>query len=73
LLSFLVMKDQMEVCPLSREAMLLALSLYPFYYRMAFAFSILLYLHAYRLALQFAFPFGRHTGLPRFVPMTRMG
>src|SRR6266699_6743232 len=30
LLGFLAMKDQMEVCPLSREAMLLALSLYPF-------------------------------------------
>jgi hypothetical protein len=27
LLGFLAMKDQMEVCPLSREAMLLALSL----------------------------------------------
>jgi hypothetical protein len=67
------MKDQMEVCPLSRKAMLFALSLYPLYYRMAFAFSILLYLHAYRRPLRFAFPFGRYTGLPRFISMTQMG
>ena len=46
LLGFLAMKDQMEVCPLSRETLLFALSLYPPYYWAAFAFSILLYLHA---------------------------
>lgn len=52
------MKDQMEVCPLAREAMLVSLSLYPPSYRAAFAFSILLYLHTSRLALRFAFPDG---------------
>jgi hypothetical protein len=67
------MKDQMEVCPLSRETMLLSLSLYPLYYRVAFAFSILLYLHAYRRSSRFAFPGGRRTGLPCFVLMTRIG
>jgi hypothetical protein len=61
------MKDQMEVCPLSREMMLFSLNLYLPYCRVAFAFSILLYLHPYRRSLRFAFPDGRRTGLPRFV------
>ena len=37
---------------------------YPPHYRMAFASSILLLPHVYQLALRFAFPCGRRTGLP---------
>jgi hypothetical protein len=37
---------------------------YPSHYRMAFASSILLLPHAYRLALRCAFPGGRRTGFP---------
>jgi hypothetical protein len=66
LLGFLAMKDQKEVCSLSREVMLLVLSLYPPYSRATFAFSILLYLHVYRRSSRFAFPVGRRTGLPCF-------
>src|SRR5258708_29825903 len=67
LLSAFVMKDQMEVCPLSRGVILLVLNPYPSCYRAAFACSILLYLHSYRRPLQFAFPVGGRTGLPCFV------
>jgi hypothetical protein len=63
--SFQVTKDQMEVCPLSREVILLWLNPYPFRYKTAFAFSILPYPQPHRLALRLAFPYGRFTGLPR--------
>src|SRR5712692_4957054 len=43
---------------------------YPPHYRMAFASSILPLPHAYRLALRFAFPRGRHTGFPCSVSVT---
>src|SRR5262252_1347188 len=43
---------------------------YPLHYRMAFASSILPFPHVYRLALRFAFPDGRRTGLPCSVPVT---
>ena len=48
---------------------------YPNDYRLAFASSILPYPHACRLALQFAFPNGRHVGLPRsvYVPTDGLG
>jgi hypothetical protein len=50
----------MEVCPLSREVMLLdQLNLYPTHYRRAFAFSILIYPLLHRLPLQVAFPMGK--------------
>jgi hypothetical protein len=45
----------MEVCPLSREV---CCYLYPFHYRIAFAFSILLYPLPLRLLLRVAFPEG---------------
>src|SRR6266853_1725696 len=41
--------------------------------RMAFASSILLLPHVYHLALRFAFPCGRHTGLPCSVSVTTNG
>jgi len=64
----LVMKDRMEVGSLSRGVRLpVGPNSYPFRYRMALAFSIFLYPHFHRLALQLAFPKGRNTGLPRFV------
>ena len=72
--SSLVMKDQMDVCPLSRGVMLRGgLNPYPPHYRMAFASSILLFPHAYRLALRLAFPHGRRTGLPCSVSVTTNG
>ncbi len=48
---------------------------YPFHYRMAFAFSRLLYPTPHRLALRFAVPTGRMPGLPRFlyVPSDGLG
>jgi hypothetical protein len=48
---------------------------YPNDYRVAFASSILPYPHACRLALRFAFPNGRHVGLPRsvYVPTDGLG
>jgi hypothetical protein len=64
------MKDQMDVCPLSREVMLPTLNPYPPYYRMAFASSILPFPHTPGLALRFAFPYGRRTGLPCSVSVT---
>ena len=46
---------------------------YPPYYRAAFASSLLLYPQPHRLALRFAFPCGRATGLPRCAAETRVG
>jgi hypothetical protein len=46
---------------------------YPPHYRMAFASSILLLPHVYRLALRLAFPRGRRTGLPCSVSVTTNG
>src|SRR5262249_15202395 len=43
---------------------------YPPHYRVAFASSILLCPHAYRLALRLTFPCGRRTGLPCSVAVT---
>ena len=54
----LVRKDQKEVCPLSRGVMSPRLNSYPLYYGAAFAFSLLLYPHRYRLALRRVFPLG---------------
>ncbi len=57
----------MEVCAVSRGMMLLPLNPYPPHYKVAFAFSIFLCLLPYRHFLQFGFPYGRATGLPRSV------
>ena len=46
---------------------------YPPHDRMAFASSILLLPHVYQLALRFAFPCGRRTGLPCSVSVTTHG
>ena len=54
----LVMRHLLEVCPLSREMMLLSLNLYPSHYKTAFAFSSILYPPSHRLALRLAFPKG---------------
>src|SRR5438105_4203930 len=43
---------------------------YPSYYKMAFASSLLLCPHTYRLALRLTFPRGRCTGLPCSVSVT---
>jgi hypothetical protein len=48
----------------------LGLHPYPSRYRMAFASSILLFPHTYRLALRLAFPRGRCTGFPCSVSVT---
>jgi hypothetical protein len=55
-----VTKDLMEVCPLSRGVMLppLRRNPYPPHYKVAFAFSIILYPHPFRLTLRLAFPMG---------------
>src|SRR5712692_4362821 len=66
--SSLVMQDQMDVCPLAR-----GLNPSPPHDRVAFASSILLLPHAYRLALRLAFPHGRRTGLPCSVSVTTNG
>ena len=59
------MKDQTEVCPLSRGVMFLDEgNPYPIDYQTAFAFSVLLYPQRYRRALRHAFPGGSATGLP---------
>ena len=59
------MKDQTEVCPLSRGVMFLDEgNPYPSHYRSAFAFSVLLYPPHCRRALRHAFPGGSTTGLP---------
>ena len=50
-----------------------ALNPYPPHDRVAFASSILLYPHAFRLALRLAFPCGRHTGFPCSVSVTTNG
>ncbi len=78
--SYLVMKDQMEVCPLSRGVMStlpgLRLNSYPPHYRTTFAFSILLYPQPHRLTLRLAFPVsGEVTGLPRstYIPSDGLG
>lgn len=60
----------MDVCPLSRGVMLPTLNPYPPHYRMAFASSILPFPHTHELALRFAFPYGRRTGLPCSVSVT---
>src|SRR5258708_11730427 len=67
----LVMRDHMEVCPLSRGVILpLWLNSYPPHYRAAFAFSTFLYPQLHRLPLRVAFPFGRDMGLPCFALMS---
>jgi len=48
----------MEVCTLLRGMMLLMRNPYPPHYRVAFAFSIVLYPPSYRLASRLAFPMG---------------
>ncbi len=48
----------MKVCTLSRGVMLLALNPYPPHYKVAFAFSIFLYLLSYHHSLWFGFPKG---------------
>ena len=59
------MKDQTEVCPLSRGVMFLDEgNPYPVDYRSAFAFSVLPYPPHCRRALRHAFPGGSTTGLP---------
>ena len=61
-----VMKDQVEVCPLSRgDDVAVRLNPYPSHYSMAFAFSTLSCPHPCRLALRLTFPCGRERGLPR--------
>jgi hypothetical protein len=67
------MKDQTEVCPLSRGVMLLVLNPYPVHYKPAFAFSVLRYPPHYRRPLRVAFPDGSMTGLPSSSQVTRMG
>ena len=52
------MKDQTEVCPLSRGVMLPRRNPYPAHYRRAFALSVLLYPQHYRQTLRLAFPEG---------------
>lgn len=54
--SSLVMRYQMEVCPLARGILLLLRNPYPPHYKAAFAFSILLYPQPYRFALRLTFP-----------------
>jgi hypothetical protein len=53
----------------------LGLDPYPPHYKAAFASFIFPYPHIYRLALRFAFPFGRCMGLPRSVlgPLDGLG
>src|SRR4051812_40033189 len=64
----LVPEDHGEVCPLSRGVMLPCWrNPYPTHYRPAFACSPILYPQPRRLALRFAVPVGRTTGLPRYV------
>jgi hypothetical protein len=58
------MRDPVEVCPLSRGVMLLALNPYLGDYSPAFACSTILYPQSIRFALRLAYPSGRTTGLP---------
>jgi hypothetical protein len=68
------MKDQTEVCPLSRGVMFLDEgNPYPVDYRPTFAFSVLLYPQRYRWALRHTFPGGRATGLPSSACITGWG
>ena len=46
------MKDHVEVCPLSREVILLLLNLYPGHYSPVFALSTFLYPHPRHLNLR---------------------
>jgi len=65
------MKDQMDVCALCAWGdVACGLNPYPPHYRMAFASSILLLPHTYRLALRLTFPSGRCTGFPCSVSVT---
>ena len=57
----LVPEDQMEVSPLSRAV----INRYPLHYKMAFACSTIPYPPSRQLALRFAFPHGKTSGLPR--------
>jgi hypothetical protein len=60
----LVKRDPEEVCPLSRE---IFFNPYPSDYRMAFAFSSVLYPHGHRRSLRFACRnYRRHYGLTMF-------
>ena len=74
-INFLVTSDPVEVCPLSRGVMLPyeRLSSYPIHYRLAFAFSTILYPQPHRLALQLAFPEGKNYGLTTFRSCTSTG
>ena len=65
------MRDQTEVCLLSRGAM--CSHPYPPYYRVAFASSVIPYPLPHRLALRLAFPCGRATGLPRSADVPEWG
>jgi len=59
------MKDQTEVCPLSRGVMSsFGFNPYLPHYKGAFAFSVLLCPHPFGLSLRRAFPCGRDTDLP---------
>ena len=54
----LVMGHLLEVCPLSRGMISLMLNPYPSRYKIAFAFSSILYPQPHLLALRLAFPEG---------------
>src|SRR5262249_33686251 len=69
----LVMKDQTEVGPLSRRRMWPRRNPYPAHYRLAFAFSVLLYPQYYRQTLRPACPRGSATGLPSSSCLTGCG
>ena len=68
------MKDQTEVCPLSR-GMILASQRHPYlsHYRTAFAFSVFLYPHLYRFLLRVTFPDWQRYGFTMFRLRTLMG
>ena len=69
------MRDQVEVCPLSREVMLAdtGRNLYPCHYSTAFAFSTVLCPQPYRLVLRPSYPNGRDYGFIAFDLCDRMG
>ena len=73
--TFPAIQHPVEVCPLSRGVMLLygRLNPYPTHYRLAFAFSTILYPQSHRLALRLAFPRGENYGLTTFHSCTRVG
>ena len=64
--SFLVMKDHAEVCPVSRGMMLLSLNPYPPHYRVAFAFSAIRCLHLQQCSLRFTCPLGQRCRFTMF-------